>query len=298
MDSEPVVRLGFYAGTFAVVALWEVLRATRTLSHSKRKRWSRNLILMGLSSLAVRLLIPATAIEIAALAAEHRLGLLNLLGMGSSFVGIVLAVVLLDLCIYLQHIVFHVYSPLWRLHMVHHADPDFDVTTGARFHPIEIMISMLVKCTLIVAIGASALAVLIFEVILNAAATFNHGNVSLPAGLDRIARFLIVTPDMHRIHHSIETRETHSNYGFNLPWWDRLFGTYIPEPGAGQRGMTIGLKHLSDEKESLPLAMLKMPFSESAGDYPSYCSPNRRRIGAIGVAAFFVSLAYAVTAYL
>lgn len=168
--------------------------------------------------------------------------------------------ILLDLVIYLQHVMFHAVPALWRLHRMHHADLDFDVTTGARFHPVEIILSMAIKLAAVAALGASALAVLIFEVLLNATAMFNHGNVELPAALDRILRRFIVTPDMHRVHHSVVPSETNSNFGFNLPWWDRLLGTYREAPAAGQQGMTVGLEYFRDPAQLRLDRMLIQPL--------------------------------------
>ena len=175
--------------------------------------------------------------------------------------------VVLDLVIYLQHVLFHAVPALWRLHRMHHADLEFDVTTGTRFHPIEIVLSMLIKLTVIGALGAPALSVLIFEVLLNATAMFNHSNVQLPAPVDCILRWLVVTPDMHRVHHSVVVRETNSNFGFNLPWWDRLFGTYRAQPEAGHEGMTIGVKEIRDPAEQRLDRMLTQPFRKGDSAY-------------------------------
>jgi sterol desaturase/sphingolipid hydroxylase (fatty acid hydroxylase superfamily) len=177
-------------------------------------------------------------------------------------------VILLDLTIYLQHVLFHAVPVLWRLHRMHHADLEFDVTTGVRFHPFEILLSMVIKLVVVAALGAPALAVLVFEVLLNATSMFNHGNVRLPAALDRLMRWIIVTPEMHRVHHSIAPRETNSNFGFNLPWWDRWFGTYRAEPAAGHENMTIGIEQFRDPRELRLDRMLAQPFREDVGAYP------------------------------
>ena len=180
----------------------------------------------------------------------------------------VLSVVALDLVIYLQHVLFHAVPLLWRLHMVHHADLDFDTTTGVRFHPIEILLSLGIKAAAVVLLGAPAVAVLIFEVLLNATSLFNHGNVRLPAWLDRLLRLVVVTPEMHRVHHSVHPRETNSNFGFNLPWWDFLFGTYKAQPADGHEGMTVGLAQFRDERVERLHWMLLLPFLGRVGDYP------------------------------
>jgi sterol desaturase/sphingolipid hydroxylase (fatty acid hydroxylase superfamily) len=181
---------------------------------------------------------------------------------------VVASVVILDLAIYLQHVLFHAVPALWRLHRMHHADLEFDVSTGLRFHPIEILLSMLIKFAVIGALGAPALSVLIFEVLLNATSMFNHGNVRIPLGFDRVLRWLVVTPDMHRVHHSILARETNSNFGFNLPWWDRLFGTYRAQPAAGHEAMTIGIEQFRDPRELGLDRMLIQPFRGDPGRYP------------------------------
>ena len=175
---------------------------------------------------------------------------------------VVIAVVVLDLVIYLQHVLFHAIPVLWRLHRMHHADLEFDVTTGVRFHPVEIIISMVIKIGVVAALGAPALGVLAFEVLLNATSMFSHSNVRLPQPIDRVLRWIVVTPDMHRVHHSIERRETDSNFGFNLPWWDRLFGTYRPQPEAGHEGMTLGIPQFRDPHELRLDRMLLQPLRE------------------------------------
>jgi len=182
--------------------------------------------------------------------------------------------VLMDLVIYLQHVMVHAVPLLWRLHRVHHADLDYDVTTGARFHPLEIILSLLIKFAVILLLGPPLVAVVIFEVLLNATAMFNHGNVSLPPAVDRWIRWLLVTPDMHRVHHSIEDDETNSNFGFNLPWWDRLLGTYRAQPRSGHQGMVIGIRTFRETRQCVSLpGMLKIPFSGGIQGY----AINRRQ---------------------
>jgi sterol desaturase/sphingolipid hydroxylase (fatty acid hydroxylase superfamily) len=203
---------------------------------------------------------------VAALAAERGMGLLNLFHVPHPL-AILLSVLALDLAIYLQHLMFHAVPLFWRLHRVHHADLDFDVTTGARFHPIEIGLSMLIKFAVILALGPPAVAVLVFEMLLNASSMFNHGNVRFPAAIDRVLRRVVVTPDMHRVHHSIDPRETNSNFGFSLPWWDRLFGTYRAEPQAGHEAMTIGIDRFRAPRELWLDRMLLQPFRSEDGAY-------------------------------
>jgi sterol desaturase/sphingolipid hydroxylase (fatty acid hydroxylase superfamily) len=180
----------------------------------------------------------------------------------------------MDFIIYLQHVLVHAVPLLWRLHRMHHADLDYDVTTGARFHPIEIILSMLIKFATIVVLGPPVVAVVIFEILLNATAMFNHGNVRLPLGLDRVLRLILVTPDMHRVHHSVEDDEANCNFGFSLPWWDRLFGTYRDQPRGGHEGMTIGIHKFRTPKEAswLP-GMLLLPFRGKVSAY----TINRRQ---------------------
>ncbi|MGH7001988.1 MAG: sterol desaturase family protein, partial [Stellaceae bacterium] len=230
-------------------------------------RWPSNLGIAALNSAILRLTSLIAAVGFAALAERHGWGLLNNLAL-PGWTRIVLAVVLLDLAVYLQHVMFHAVPALWRLHRMHHADLDFDVTTGARFHPIEILLSMAFKLAVVAALGAPAAGVLVFEVILNATSMFNHGNVTLPARLDRLLRWIVVTPDMHRVHHSVVPNETNSNFGFNLPWWDRLLGTYRAQPAAGHRGMTIGLDAFRDPAQLRLDRMLVQPFVGPAGEYP------------------------------
>jgi len=267
IHSEPVVRLAAFAGVFVLMAAWEVLSARRQLVGSKSERWLANLTLVGVNTLVLRLLFPSAALGMALVATERRWGLLNNLELPDP-ISIVAAVVALDLAIYLQHVLFHAAPTLWRLHMVHHADVDIDVTTGARFHPIEIVLSMGIKLAVIAALGPPVLAVLAFEVMLNATAMFNHSNVWMPGRLDRMLRWIVVTPDMHRVHHSVEAIECNSNFGFSLPWWDRLLGTYRAQPAAGHGAMTIGVAHLQDGRSQNLLRLLALPFAEQPGEYP------------------------------
>ena len=266
LSHEPTVRLAVFLGIFAIIAAWELAAPRRVLRESKSLRWTHNLALTMLNIVLVRVALPVVAIGVAALAAERGMGLLNLFHVPHPL-AILLSVLALDLAIYLQHLMFHAVPLFWRLHRVHHADLDFDVTTGARFHPIEIGLSMLIKFAVILALGPPAVAVLVFEMLLNASSMFNHGNVRFPAAIDRVLRRVVVTPDMHRVHHSIDPRETNSNFGFSLPWWDRLFGTYRTEPQAGHEAMTIGIDRFRAPRELWLDRMLLQPFRSEDGAY-------------------------------
>jgi sterol desaturase/sphingolipid hydroxylase (fatty acid hydroxylase superfamily) len=260
LANELVIRIGFFVGVLALVGLWELVAPRRALTVSKAWRWTSNLGLVVINSVVLRLIFPLAAVGVAAFCAENGWGLLNHFRVPYA-IAVPLAVIALDFVIWLQHVMVHAVPVLWRLHRVHHADPDFDLTTGVRFHPIEIVLSMLIKFATIVVLGPPVLAVVIFEVLLNASAMFNHGNLHLPAALDRALRWFIVTPDMHRVHHSVEDDETNSNFGFCLSWWDRLFGTYRGQPRAGHVGMTIGIRGHSDPREVTRLpGMLMLPF--------------------------------------
>lgn len=259
-DLEWQIRLGFFLGVFALIGLWELAAPRRALTLSKAVRWLANLELVVLNTVVLRLLFPAAAVGMALFAQEHEWGLLNLFEI-PYWLAVVVCVIALDFFIWLQHVMLHAIPVLWRLHRVHHADLDFDVTTGLRFHPLEIILSMLIKFAVIALLGPPVLAVIVFEVMLNATSMFNHSNVRLPLGLDRVLRLFVVTPDMHRVHHSIEEDETNSNFGFNLPWWDRLFGTYQAQPRDGHEGMTIGITTFRDPRQcDHILGMLRMPF--------------------------------------
>jgi len=266
MQHEAAVRLGFFVGVFISVAVCELLSPRRVLTTSKPVRWISNLGVVLIDTVTVRLLFPVIGIHIAYTAQEKGFGLLNVLDL-PEWMSVIIGILVLDLVVYLQHLMFHAVPLIWRLHMMHHADLDYDVTTGLRFHPIEIVISMIIKMTAIAALGPSVFTVILFEIILNATAMFNHGNLKLPLAVDKYLRLLVVTPDMHRVHHSVTIRETNSNFGFNFPWWDRLFRTYRPQPAAGHEGMTIGLAQFRDPKKNNLLWMLIMPFVENPGSY-------------------------------
>ncbi|MEX0702941.1 MAG: sterol desaturase family protein [Planctomycetales bacterium] len=271
---ETTVRVACFAGVLLAMALAELLAPRRKLALRRPWRWSSNLALVAINAALTRIVMPVTAVGAAAFADARGWGLLHLVELPESL-EILLAVIVLDLVIYLQHVMFHAVPALWRLHMVHHADLDFDVTTGLRFHTLEIFLSALIKLAAVLALGPPALAVLAFEVLLNATSMFNHGNVRLPQRLDRLLRLIVVTPDMHRVHHSAVSRETNSNFGFNLPWWDFLLGTYRAQPRAGHEGMTIGLTSPRDEREvdRLP-GMWLLPFRRPSGDGSLMAGPS------------------------
>lgn len=259
-DNEPVIRLGFFLAIFALIALWELAAPRRGLTVSKAMRWLNNLGLVAFNTVLLRLLFPTAALGMTVFAANQGWGLLNYLDV-PFWLAVTLAIVAMDLVIWLQHVMVHAIPILWRLHRVHHADLDFDLTTGARFHPVEIILSMVTKFATIALLGPPVIAVILFEVILNGMAMFNHGNIRLPPGLDRTLRWFIVTPDMHRVHHSIEDDETNSNFGFNLSWWDRLSGTYRAQPRKGHQGMTIGIRgHRQIKEVSWLPGLLILPF--------------------------------------
>jgi len=267
LANETAIRLGFFVGMLALIGAWEIVAPRRALTLSKAQRWSANLGLVALNTVLLRLIFPLAGAGMAAFCAENDWGILNHFRV-PAILAVPLAVIALDFVIWLQHVMVHAVPLFWRLHRVHHADPDYDVTTGARFHPLEIVLSMLIKFATIVVLGPPVVAVVIFEVLLNATAMFNHGNIGLPATLDRVLRRVLVTPDMHRVHHSIEDDETNSNFGFNLPWWDRLFGTYRDQPRAGQLGMVIGIRDHADPREVARLdGMLLLPFRGKIKDY-------------------------------
>jgi len=264
---EAAVRLGSFVAILLLMTVWELLAPRRRLSVRKGPRWASNLGLVVVNTLCARVLIPITAVSAASVAQSRHWGMLHQVEW-PNWVEVVLAVIALDFAIYLQHVMFHAVPLFWRLHMVHHADLDFDVTTGLRFHTIEILLSAVIKLAAVVVIGAAPVAVVLFEVLLNATSMFNHSNVRMPEWLDRLLRLIVVTPEMHRVHHSVIRQETNSNFGFNLPWWDRLLGTYRSQPRDGHTAMTIGLTELRDEQrvDRLP-KMLLLPFWTSKKGY-------------------------------
>lgn len=249
------------------MALWELFAPRRRQEIGRGRRWPGNLGIVVLDTLLVRLVFPLAVTAMALLAEARGWGFFHAVG-APTWLAIVASPMLLDLAIYLQHVLFHAVPALWRLHRMHHADLEFDVTTGVRFHPIEILLSIVIKLGVVAALGTPAISVLIFEVLLNATSMFNHGNVRMPPWLDRVMRWIVVTPDMHRVHHSVVPRETNSNFGFNLPWWDRLFGTYRAEPEAGHAGMTIGIAQFRDPVELRLGRLLVQPFRDDDRLYP------------------------------
>ncbi len=267
LNHETAIRLIAFIAVFGLMALWEGVAPRRTRSYPRWNRWPSNLAIVILNAVSVRMILPATAVSLALIGEGRHWGLLNNVETPIG-IAMIVSIVLLDAAIYLQHVMFHAVPALWRVHRMHHTDLDFDVTTGARFHPIEIVLSMLIKFGVIVAIGAPAPGVLLFEVLLNAISMFNHGNALIPTAIDQRLRWLLVTPDMHRVHHSIVVNETNSNFGFNLPWWDRWFGTYRDRPAAGHEAMTIGIEEFRDERELRLDRMLSQPFRGESGAYP------------------------------
>lgn len=267
---EPHIRLAAFAGIFLAMAVWEMRSPCRHQVIGRATRWPGNIGVVVIDTLCLRVLFPMSAVGLATVCESEGWGLFQVWTM-PAWLAIPLAIVLLDLVIYFQHVLFHAVPVLWRLHRMHHADLEFDVTTGARFHPIEIIISMVIKLAIIAALGLPAVAVLLFEVLLNATAMFNHANVRLDPRADAVLRLIVVTPDMHRVHHSVRSVETNSNFGFNLPWWDRLFGTYRAQPEDGHGNMTIGVPQFRDVSEQRLDRMLTQPFRahEDRGSLPT-----------------------------
>ena len=257
---ETAIRMGSFFGVLILMAVWEGLAPRRASTISRIVRWGNNLGLVVFNTVLLRLIFPTAAVGVAIFASEHNWGLLNYVQL-PSFAVVVISIVVMDFVIYFQHILMHAIPVLWRLHRVHHADLDYDFTTGVRFHPLEIIVSMLIKFAAILMLGPPVIAVLIFEVILNAMSMFNHGNVKLPAFLDRTLRLLIVTPDMHRIHHSVEEDESNRNFGFNLSLWDRFFGTYRKQPRAGHERMVVGIQNYRGLRDVTSIqGLLLLPF--------------------------------------
>ncbi len=272
LTAEPTLRLAVFLGILIIMALWEVAAPRRRRDIPRVIRWTNNIALVVLDTAILRLTFPILAVGLAVMAEEQGWGLFNIVDV-PIWVSIVASVLLLDLAIYLQHVMFHAVPGLWRLHRMHHADLDFDATTGLRFHPVEILISMGIKLAVVAALGPPAVAVLLFEVLLNATALFNHANINLPRRLDRVLRLVVVTPDMHRVHHSVDPRETNSNYGFNLPWWDCLLGTYVAQPAKGHEAMDIGIEQFRTRRDlwldRMLIQPLRGPATGHALDVPS-----------------------------
>lgn len=266
MNREIAIRLIFFFSLFVLFAVWERYNPRRQQWIPKKQRWFNNLSIASLDALIVRLLLPLVPVSVALLAKERGWGLFSLFDM-PYLLEASLAVIALDFVIYIQHVLFHAIPLLWRFHIVHHADLDLDVTSGLRFHPIEIILSMAIKLTAVALLGAPPGAVLLFEMLLNGTSMFNHSNLFIPLNLDRILRLFVVTPDMHRVHHSVILKETDSNYGFSLPWWDRLLGTYRSQPTQGHQTMRIGLSRFLNDKRQTLRWLLVLPFLKQAKKY-------------------------------
>jgi len=265
LNNEPTIRLTTFLAVLVGMMLWEVATPRRRQEIPKVLRWTNNLSLVVIDTAILRLTFPVLAVGLAGMAQANGWGLFNMVDL-PLWVAVIASILILDLAIYLQHVVFHAVPGLWRLHRMHHADLEFDATTGLRFHPVEIVLSMAVKLALVVVIGAPAVAVLAFEVILNAASIFNHSNISLPPAVDRVLRLFLVTPDMHRVHHSVEPRETNANFGFSVPWWDRMFGTYLAQPAKGHLGMAIGIEQFRTPRDLWLDRMLVQPLRGRPAD--------------------------------
>jgi sterol desaturase/sphingolipid hydroxylase (fatty acid hydroxylase superfamily) len=260
IDNEVLIRFAFFLGVFALMSTWELFAPRRTLKESKSTRWFNNLAVTTLNSFLVRLIFPAAAVGAALISSKQNWGVFNIVDAPEGIAGI-LGIVMLDLIIYAQHVFFHRNRFFWRLHRMHHTDLDVDVTTGARFHPVEIILSMVIKSAIVILLGIPAWSVVAFEVLLNATSMFNHSNIFINQQIDRILRTFVVTPDMHRIHHSVIIQETDSNFGFNLPWWDRLFGTYRDQPTHSHKEITLGLANYREKKWLTLPWMLVNPFA-------------------------------------
>jgi sterol desaturase/sphingolipid hydroxylase (fatty acid hydroxylase superfamily) len=273
---ETTVRMACFAAVLVAMAAWELAAPRRPRVFSRRLRWTGNFGVLALDTLLVRLTFPILAVGLALIAEDRSWGLLNLAA-APFWLAFTVSLLALDLAVYAQHRMFHGIPTLWRLHRMHHADLEFDVTTGLRFHPIEIVLSMAIKLAVVAALGAPAAAVLIFEVLLNATAMFNHGNVRMWPAIDRLLRWVVVTPDMHRVHHSLHAGETNSNFGFNLPWWDRLFGTYRAQPVDGHEQMHIGLAQFRtrhDLRLDRMLIQPWLPLVERVAQMPRRAAPT------------------------
>ncbi len=266
-NHETLIRLMVFAAVLTAMAWWEAVAPRRLRSFSRAKRWPANLAIATLGTVVVRFAMPLGALGFASFCTTHGWGLLNIIPLPRA-IAVIGAVIALDFAIYLQHVMFHALPVLWRIHRMHHTDLDLDVTSGVRFHPVESVVSMAIKFAAIATLGPPVAGVLAFEVLLNASSLFNHSNVAIAPTNDALMRLLICTPDMHRVHHSIVVRETNSNFGFNLPWWDRLFGTYCSEPAAGQIGMTIGIEQFREADELGFIRMMIQPWREASREYP------------------------------
>ena len=261
VTSYSITRLSVFVLLLVVLALLEIFSPRRKLQHSKAKRWLNNFGISALSSVIVALALPLVGVAAAVLATERSWGLFNQFEI-QPLISIPLYVVAFDFTIYLQHRVFHRFKILWRLHKVHHTDLDYDVSTGVRFHPLSIFISAAIKFFLILLLGPLAIAVLISEIVLNATSMFNHSNIKLPNKLDKFLRYFIVTPDMHRIHHSVDVNEHNQNFGFNFTWWDKLLKTYKEQPAKGQDAIEFGIHGYREDRSIGIFSLLTQPFSK------------------------------------
>jgi sterol desaturase/sphingolipid hydroxylase (fatty acid hydroxylase superfamily) len=263
LNNEPFFRAGAFLLVLTAMMAWEIVAKRRPQVVSRSQRWPGNVLLVIIDTAIVRLVFPLAAVGAAVYAQDLGWGVFNAVTL-PGWVVLILSILALDLAIYGQHRIFHAVPWLWRIHRVHHADQEFDVTTALRFHPLEILLSMAIKIAVVMMLGAPPIAVIVFEILLNATAMFNHGNVQLSAKTDRYLRVLLVTPDMHRVHHSVIRQETDSNFGFNLTWWDRVFGTYRNQPEHGHLGMTIGLEDYRTEQDQQLGRMLVQPFQRTS----------------------------------
>lgn len=264
---ENAFRLSVFLGMLTLMGIWEMASPRRRQDVPRLLRWSNNLAMVVIDTISVRLVFPILAVGVAYKVDELGAGILNWISL-PDFGAVLIALIVLDLVIYAQHVAFHKIPILWRLHRMHHADLEFDASTALRFHPLEIILSMTLKMLVVILLGAPPIAVLLFEVILNASAIFNHSNIKLPRLIDSVLRLFIVTPDMHRVHHSVHQHETDSNYGFNLPWWDWIFGTYIAQPMNGHTKMRIGLERFRTRRDLWLDRMLLQPLRRSARGQP------------------------------
>ncbi len=262
LENESTIRLSVFASLFFLMALLETIKPRRKRSFTRRERWFSNLGILVLGAIIARLILPWVPVGVAIYAQANGIGVLQYLDI-PNVPFIMIGVLLLDFLIYVQHMFMHKVPILWRLHRLHHADLDYDVTTGIRFHPIEIILSLLYKMGLILLLGVDPVSVILFEVILNGMAMFNHANFKIPVSIDRILRLVFVTPDMHRIHHSAIQRETDSNYGFNISLWDRVCKTFVAQPEKGHDDMTIGLDYFRDKSQLRIDKMLSQPFKKA-----------------------------------
>lgn len=265
-ENEGMIRLGAFIGILVMLAAWEISSPKRKLLNLRRFRWFSNIGLVVISSVLVRFILPTAAIGVSLYAEKHQLGFLYFFDL-PLITHFIIAFILLDLSVYFQHVMFHALPMFWRFHRVHHSDLDCDVTTGLRFHPFEIIISILFKFFVIASIGAPVIAVVIFEIVLNAASMFSHSNIKIPLRIEPLVRWFIVTPDMHRIHHSMQENETNSNFGFFISAWDRLFGTYIAQPAKGQEKMDIGLSNFREPKWQNLRWLIYLPFVSTISGY-------------------------------